>query len=81
MSIKSANAFLERMKTDEDFRKEVTEIKDSEGRMKFVKSVGFDFTKEESRQFDSKAYEEELEHVVGCGRSYGFDCREWNGNS
>ena len=47
MSIESANAFLERMKTDEDFRKEVTEIKDSEGRMKFVKSVGFDFTKEE----------------------------------
>jgi predicted ribosomally synthesized peptide with nif11-like leader len=47
MSIESANAFLERMKTDEDFRKEVSEIKDSGGRMKFVKSAGFDFTKEE----------------------------------
>lgn len=47
MSIESANAFLERIKTDEDFKKKVGWKKTAEERMKFVKSQGFDFTKED----------------------------------
>ncbi len=46
MSIESAKAFLERMKTDEDFRKEVGEKSSPEDRAKLVKDNGFDFTKE-----------------------------------
>jgi predicted ribosomally synthesized peptide with nif11-like leader len=44
MSMKSAKAFIERMKTDEEFRTKVTEYKDTETRTAFVKSQGFDFT-------------------------------------
>ena len=36
MSIESAKAFIERMKTDEDFAKEVKECKDADVRMTFV---------------------------------------------
>ncbi len=47
MSIKSAQAFIERIQNDEDFRKEVEERASVEERMKFAKARGFDFTKDE----------------------------------
>ncbi len=39
MSIESAKAFLERIKTDEDFRKSVGKIATSEKRMEYVKEA------------------------------------------
>ncbi|MBW4054612.1 MAG: Nif11-like leader peptide family natural product precursor, partial [Proteobacteria bacterium] len=47
MSIESAQAFLERMKSDEEFAKNVTEYKDYEASMSYVKEAGFEFTLEE----------------------------------
>ncbi len=47
MSIESAEAFLERMKNDEDYRKSVGEVATSKERMEYVKGAGFDFTKDE----------------------------------
>jgi predicted ribosomally synthesized peptide with nif11-like leader len=47
MSIESAKAFIERMKTDEDFTKKVIARKDAEKLMVFVKAEGFDCTAEE----------------------------------
>ncbi len=47
MSMESAKAFIERMKTDEDFRNKVNECKDQETRMAFVKHAGFNFTKDD----------------------------------
>ena len=47
MSIESAKAFMERMKTDEDFRNKVNECKDNEARKALVVKEGYDFTVEE----------------------------------
>ncbi len=50
LSIESAKAFVERMKNDKDFRKEVGEKSFPEDRKKFVKESGFDFSREEFEQ-------------------------------
>ncbi len=80
MSIESAKAFMEKVATDEDFRKEVGEIATAEERMAFVTAAGFDFTKGELENVCEKMplTDDELELLAGggipCGRSYGsFD--------
>ncbi len=65
MSIESAKAFMERMKTDGDFKKEVGEKSSGEDRMQFVKANGFDFSKEEFEQVTSELGEDELEKLKG----------------
>ncbi len=65
MSIESVKAFMERMKTDGDFRKEVGEKSSGEDRMQFVKANGFDFSKEEFEQVKSELSDEELGLVSG----------------
>ena len=65
MSIESAKAFLERVKNDEDFRKEVGEKTSMDKRMEFVKAQGFDFTKEELGEVRSEFSDSELEEVAG----------------
>jgi predicted ribosomally synthesized peptide with nif11-like leader len=65
MSIESAKAFLERVKNDEDFRKETEEQASAEERIKFVKAQGFDFTKEEIDSLKSELSDEELDAVAG----------------
>ncbi len=70
MSIESAKAFLERMKNDEDFRKEVGEKSSPEDRMNFIKENGFDFSKEDIEQVKSELSEEELEGAAGSGSGY-----------
>ncbi len=65
MTIESAKAFVERMNTDEDFRKEVGEKSSPEDRMNFVNDNGFDFTKEELEQVKSELGEEELSKIAG----------------
>ncbi len=73
MSIESAKAFLERMKTDEDFRKEAAKKSSAEERMAFVTAAGFDFTKEELETVRSKLEltDEDLETLSG---GMPFDC-------
>jgi predicted ribosomally synthesized peptide with nif11-like leader len=77
MSIEDAEAFLERVKNDEDFRKSVGEIATAEERMEYVKKAGFDFTKEELDScLPSELSDEELASVTGgawgkCKCGYG----------
>ena len=65
MSIESAKAFLERMKTDEDFAKKVTACKDSDERMAFIKGEGFDFTVAEISTVKGELNDEDLDLVAG----------------
>jgi predicted ribosomally synthesized peptide with nif11-like leader len=74
MSLESAKAFIERMKTDEDFRKKVTECKDGELRKALIKAEGFDFTKEDIELVKSELSEEALEGIVG---GYLNICFSW----
>ena len=66
MSIESAKEFLERVKNDEDFRKEC-EKSPPEDWMKFVEENGFDFSKGEFEQVKSELSDGELEVVGGTG--------------
>ncbi len=66
MSIESAKAFLERVKNDEDFRKELEGQATVEERIEFAKAQDFDFTKEEIREVhEGSLSDEELDAVAG----------------
>ncbi len=67
MSIESANAFMERVVNDEDFRKKVGDIATAEERIAFATAAGFDFTKEELETVRAKRQltDEELERASG----------------
>lgn len=67
MSMESAKSFVERMKTDEDFRNKVNECKDGETRMALVRQKGFDFTEEEVKQFSKELSDEVLDALAGGG--------------
>ncbi len=70
MSIESAKAFLERVKNDEDFKKELEGQASVEERMKFAKAQGFDFTEDEIRQVKESLSDEELDAVAAGGTCY-----------
>ncbi len=65
MSIESAKAFLERVKDDEDFRKELEEQASAEERIKFAKAQGFDFTKEEIDSLKDELSDDQMDAVAG----------------
>lgn len=65
MSIESAKACIERMKTDEAFAKKVGECKDTDARMAFVRAAGYDFTPEEVRTQTGELTDGELDGVAG----------------
>ncbi len=75
MSIQSAKEFLEKMKKDEDFRKECSKKSSSEDRMNFLMMNGFDFSKEEFKQVKSELSKDELEAIIGAGTSGEDDWR------
>jgi predicted ribosomally synthesized peptide with nif11-like leader len=47
MSLESAKAFVQRMKTDGEFRRRIAEAESPEVRKRILKYEGFDFTEEE----------------------------------
>ena len=47
MSIESAREFVERMKTDGEFRRRIAEAESPEVRARILKYEGFDFTDQE----------------------------------
>ena len=65
MSIESAKAFIERMKTDEAFANQVESRKDKEERMKFVSEQGFNFSEQEVQQLAKELSDDDLESVTG----------------
>jgi predicted ribosomally synthesized peptide with nif11-like leader len=67
VSIESAKAFLERVENDEDFRKELEGKTSVEERIKFAKTQGFDFTKDEIRELTDSLSDEQLDAVAAGG--------------
>ncbi len=72
MSLESARAFLERMKTDEDFRNKVTECKDSETRIAWVQQEGFAFTEEDIKALKVELTDRELQDISAGTTGYCF---------
>ena len=80
MSLDSAKAFIEKMKSDEAFRNRVLSIEDVAGRLALISSEGFDCTEAEIKQVSQELSDDQLEAVAGgafgdChsawGKSYG----------
>ena len=69
MSIEQAQAFMEKVKNDEDLQKRLKEAEDSETRLNIAKEMGYDFTLEEARQASEQLSPDELEQVAG-GREH-----------
>ncbi len=67
MSVESAKAFVAKMKTDEDFSKQVKECNTSDERIAFVNQAGFDFTAEEMKEVSGDLSDDELDSVAGAG--------------
>ncbi|AGA70033.1 bacteriocin propeptide, TIGR03798 family [Desulfitobacterium dichloroeliminans LMG P-21439] len=67
MSIESAKAFMEKMKTDQDFAKKVMAAKDAEERRVLVKEDGFDFSPAELKDLGDEMSDSELDAVAGGG--------------
>ncbi len=66
MSIESAKAFIERIKTDEEFARQVASKKDKEDRMKFVSEQGFNFTEQEIEELKNEMSDNELGKISGA---------------
>ena len=70
MSIESAKAFLEKVKSDEDFKKSLSGLKDGQARLEFAKKSGFNFTPADLAKVKEEEglTDEELDGVAGgCG--------------
>lgn len=67
MSIESAKAFLQRMKTDREFATQLSELKNSAESRKFIQSAGYNFTDEELKACSAELTDDELDSVAGGG--------------
>lgn len=65
MSIESAKAYVERMKTDEEFRNKILACTDAKKRMELVKSEGFDFTENDIKVVSAEFGDGFLSKAVG----------------
>ena len=65
MSIESAKAFIERLKTDEDFRQRVQDAEDREARRALAKAEGFDFGEEDIKSASEELSDDDLDFIAG----------------
>lgn len=65
MSIESAKAFIERVKTDKEFAEKLNACKDWEIVRHLITSEGFDFTREELKLTQIELTDDEIAAVVG----------------
>lgn len=65
MSIESAKAYIERMKTDKEFANRFNECKDVEACVVFVKTAGYEFTAKEIKQAIGVLSDNDLDKVTG----------------
>jgi len=65
MSLEGAKAFMERIKTDDEFGKKFAECKDHELRMTFVKQAGYDFTGDDLELAMVEISESDLNGISG----------------
>ena len=75
MSLESAKEFLEKIKSDGDFRKTLENASSDDARKQIVEEQGFDFSKAELKEAagigggPQKIGEEDLQAVAGGGAS------------
>ncbi len=70
MSLDSARAFIERMKSDEAFRGDVMAIEDVAGRLALIRSEGFSCTEAEIKEVSAELSDEEMDEAAGGSRCF-----------
>ena len=65
MSIEQAQAFIEKVKNDEDLAKRLSEVQDSESRLEIARQKGYVFTVDEFKKAVILIHDAELEEVAG----------------
>ncbi len=86
MSIESAKAFIQQMKTDTEFAKKMTACNNTEEFHKQILALGFDFTLKELCSLNGELSEDQLCDVAGGNLQYTctqpvpvmgvYDCKE-----
>ncbi|NLZ82749.1 MAG: Nif11-like leader peptide family natural product precursor [Clostridiales bacterium] len=74
MSIVSAKAYLERLKTDKEFSDKVNSFEDKVARREFVVQSGYSFTKEDVEEINLELSDDELDAVAGGGCILDIAC-------
>ena len=70
MSVEDARALLERVKSDEEFRKELDAAPTPEERSRIVKDAGFDVSDDDVKRTRTELSDEDLEKVAGGDVGY-----------
>jgi len=65
MSMESAKALVEKMKSDATFAQQVMSIDGNEARIAFVKGQGYDCTLEEAKAIQSELSDDDLDAAAG----------------
>ena len=65
MSIESARAFIEKVKSDEELAKKVNEAEGFEPTLEIAKAHGYEISKEDAEQVQQELSEEDLDSVAG----------------
>jgi len=65
MSLEAARGFVERVKTDEDFRTKINDCKDRDVRIAFIKQAGYEFSGEDIELLKAELTEGDLDGVAG----------------
>ena len=80
MSSESAKAYIERLKTDEEFKERVKDAADKEARMALVNAEGFDFSEEDIKAVKSELSDDELDGVSAGnwgGQHVNYNKKKW----
>ncbi|MFO8031951.1 MAG: Nif11-like leader peptide family natural product precursor [Desulfohalobiaceae bacterium] len=72
MSIVQAQAFIEKVKNDEDLAKRLSETQDSESKLEIARQEGFEFMVEELNSAKQTLSEEDLYNVASGAPSWMF---------
>ena len=65
MSIDQAQAFIEKVKNDEDLAKRLSDAQDSESKLEIARQEGFEFDLEEANKAKEELSDEKLDRVAG----------------
>ncbi|MFH1675370.1 MAG: Nif11-like leader peptide family RiPP precursor [Pseudomonadota bacterium] len=70
MPVESARAFIERIKSDGEFSKQLNEAKMTEARSQIAKKAGFEFTEEEYKTVTSELPNWTMDKWLAARRVY-----------
>jgi len=77
MSVESARAFIEKVKSDGDFSKQINEARTKEARLKIAKTAGLEFTEEEYKSATAELPTWTIDEWLAARRAYDAYETSW----